>query len=86
MAILSVFSRRQIWAHLMRQATGELNLAKGDLQAAVNAADDWIDANQAAYNLALPLPARTVLSPSQKALVLMYVIMRRAAKLNVEGD
>ena len=52
-------------------------LTKADLQAAINAADDWADANKASYNAALPLTARTTLTVAQKAAILVYVLRRR---------
>lgn len=52
-------------------------LTKPQLLAAVDAADAWADANAAAYNAALPLPARTTLTAAQKARLLTYVITKR---------
>jgi hypothetical protein len=43
----------------------------------VDAADDWANTNAAAFNTALPLPARNALSASQKARVLNYVVRQR---------
>ena len=54
-----------------------VNLTKADLQAAVNAIDDWIDGNAAAFNASLPLPARTVLTAAQKARLFSLVAQRR---------
>lgn len=52
-------------------------LTKAELRAALNAVDDWVDANQASFNAALPLPARTELTASQKARLLASVVQRR---------
>lgn len=52
-------------------------LTKADLQAAVNAVDDWIDANEASYNAALPVAARTNLTVAQKPALLVVVMLRR---------
>lgn len=52
-------------------------LTKAELRAAVNAADQWIDDNAASYNSALPLPARTVLSATQKTEIFLRVLRRR---------
>jgi hypothetical protein len=48
-----------------------------DLKAAVDAVDLWVDNNTAAYNAAIPLPARTQMTTQQKAQLLMYVVRRR---------
>jgi hypothetical protein len=58
----------------LREALG---LSKADLRAAMNAADAWADTNAAAYNSALPLPARTTLTATQKARLLLAVIRQR---------
>jgi hypothetical protein len=64
----------------MRDASSErvaLDLTKTALRAAVDAVDQWVDDNAAAFNAAIPLPARTVLTPKQKAQLLFYVVRRR---------
>ena len=43
----------------------------------VAAIDDWIVANAAGFNQALPLPARTELTATQKARYFMFVVRRR---------
>jgi hypothetical protein len=50
---------------------------RSDIQAAVNAIDDWVVANAASFNSALPLAARNNLTAAQKARLLSYVVMRR---------
>lgn len=50
---------------------------KADIQAAVGAVDDWVVANAIAFNAAIPLPARNVLTAAQKARLLVYVVKRR---------
>ena len=47
------------------------------LLAVVNAADDWVDANGAAFNAAIPQPQRGLLTAKQKALILSAVVRRR---------
>lgn len=54
-----------------------LALSKADLLAAAQATDDWIEANQAAYNAALPLPARTALTANQKVRLFLAVARKR---------
>ena len=55
----------------------EFTLSKADVDAAIDAVDNWIDANAASYNSALPLPARTTLTSAQKAELLYLVALKR---------
>lgn len=50
---------------------------KQDIRAAVNAIDDWCEANKASFNAAIPEPARSGLTLKQKAKLLMLVIDKR---------
>lgn len=79
MAILSDSEREILWGLFMRQPEpGEnMGLAKSDLRNAVNALDDWMNANETLINLAIPQPARSSLSSQQKARLLTYVVQRR---------
>lgn len=81
MAALSAGTRqaiaRAVMRHWSRLREGTPYL-KAELQAAVNAADDWADANGASYNSALPVAFRNNASASQKALLLAAVIAARA--------
>jgi molybdopterin-guanine dinucleotide biosynthesis protein len=80
MAVLPDNDRLALWADLMREmsASGEaVSITKADLRAALNAADAWADSNAAAYNTAIPQPARNALTARQKARLLMYVMRRR---------
>lgn len=52
-------------------------LTKAELRAAVDALDDYLNTNAATINTAIPLPARTILSSPQKAMLLNYVVLRR---------
>ncbi len=52
-------------------------LSKPQLDAAIAATDDWIDANAVAFNTALPAAARTGLSSQQKAELLCRVALAR---------
>jgi hypothetical protein len=56
-------------------------ITKVDLKAAIDATDDWIDANQASFNTALPTAARNGLNLTQKTLIFCYVAMKRAGIL-----
>lgn len=80
MAFLNAGDRLAVSAQLMSDASARrdaLALTKGDLRAAVNAIDDWVDANAAAFNSAIPLPARTALTAKMKAELLLFVVRRR---------
>jgi hypothetical protein len=80
MAILVDTDREILWAEFMRRISRDnepINLGKTDLRAAFNAADDWVEANQAAYNTALPVAAQTNLTMKQKAELLMLVVGKR---------
>lgn len=87
MAILSAADRTRIWRGLMRYWSGTREpiavITKADLQAAVDATDGWIDTNAAAYNLALPLAARTNLSATQKTLLFCAVSLARTGDLSL---
>jgi hypothetical protein len=48
------------------------------IKAALDATDDWVDANAASYNAALPLPFRTTATAAQKNLMVAYCTMKRA--------
>lgn len=81
MAALSTSDRVGVGAQFQSDASLRRDpfgaVAKADVQAAIAAADDWVEANKVSYNAALPLPARTQLSTAQKAQVLLYVVRRR---------
>lgn len=85
---LDATNRFQVWAQSMREsALGSVpGITKQDLRAAVDAADDWIEANAASYNSALPQPFRGNANLAQKTLLLCWVAMRRAGRLPVQGD
>jgi len=62
------------------------NITKPDLMAAINAIDQWIEANKLSFNAALPLPFRTNVTVEQKAMLLAYVLWRKIGRLRVEED
>ena len=88
MAVLTNQDRFDLWAEYMRDAAvGIIGvMTKADLRAAVNAVDDWVSTNAAAFNSALPLPARTSLTQQQKTLLFCWVALRRAGILKVDED
>lgn len=53
------------------------NIARADAIAAVTAIDAWIDANAAAFNAAIPQPARSALTAKQKADLFFRISRRR---------
>lgn len=77
MAVLSDGERFNTWAEYMQENREGFTLSKVDVRAAVNAIDDFLQNNAAALNSAIPLPARTALSTTQKALLLTAVVRRR---------
>lgn len=81
MATLSEADRLRVWRGLMRYASSqgmELDgMVKSDLKDAVDATDDWIDANQSSFNTALPSAAQTNLTLAQKTLMFCVVAVMR---------
>lgn len=80
MTLLIEEDRRELWAKFMKEASAiweKLDLSKSDLRAAVDATDQWIEDNQASFNQALPLPARTALTQKQKVRLFMEVAKRK---------
>ncbi len=77
MEVLSAVNRFDIWANLMRREETFGTLTKRDLRDAVDAVDDWIDANQGSLNTSIPQPARRELTARQKALLFMAVAARK---------
>lgn len=80
MAVLTAAQRAEIHERFMADESvvnTELALNKADLLAAVDAVDDWVDANAAAFNAAIPEPARTSLTAVQKVGLLSAVAHKR---------
>lgn len=84
MAVLSNADRHEIMADAIRkngqEAGTPFGLSKPELLAAINAIDDWVNANAAAFNTAIPQPARGVLTAARKARLLAFVAMKRYEK------
>jgi hypothetical protein len=53
------------------------SLNDAEMLAFVAAVDDWIVANQAAFNAALPQPARGALDAAEKAWAFSLIVRRR---------
>ena len=85
MAVLSDADRVRVWRGLMRYWSAAdtretlQGILKADLRDAVNATDDWIDTNAAAFNTSLPLVVRTNLTAGQKLLLFCAVAAMRSA-------
>jgi hypothetical protein len=81
MAVLSNADRASVsqalLADICQAREGLGALTKADFRAAVDAADDWANTNSAAYNTAIPQPARGALTSAQKARLLEYVVRQR---------
>jgi hypothetical protein len=76
MATMVEQDRAGCWSEFMRE--DGVSITKADLRAAVNALDDWFDANASTtLNNALPVAARNGLTTTQKARLLRAVIARR---------
>lgn len=83
MAVLTDQDRFDVWADIMRLVSADketVSITKTDLRAAVNAIDGWVNTNASAFNTAIPQPARSALSASQKARLLMLVVEKRFVK------
>ena len=80
MAVLTLAQRqaaRAEYGSLLSERRDAFNLTKPQLDAAIAAIDDWIEANAASFNAALPLPARTDLTAAQKVELFFLVARRR---------
>jgi hypothetical protein len=78
MAVLSNPDRATVSAETQRRIKSAFGgILKGDLRAAVDATDTWIDSNQTAFNNALPVAARNGMSLQEKTLLFCYVAMKR---------
>lgn len=72
--------RSNLHAEIMQTLSREqepVGITKLELRAAVDALDDFLETNASAINTAIPQPARSSLTVSQKARLLAYVTLRR---------
>ncbi|MFI7449554.1 hypothetical protein ACIBQX_18805 [Nonomuraea sp. NPDC049714] len=84
---LTALNRARVLNHWMRTNSAQLPaVTKPDLAAAVAAMDDWLDANVASLNAAMPQPARAELGVAMKLEILAFILMRRANRLPAEED
>lgn len=92
MAVLSDTDRAKIWRGLMRYvsaARDPIAVEKADLLAAVNAIDDFLNANATAINNAFPAAAKANLTTGQKAVIVAMVALARynpAVLVNILGS
>jgi len=80
MAVLSAADQVAVtssYTRLVCERREAVPIRKAELRAAITAVDAWADSNQASFNSAIPLPARTSLTARQKAEILLFVIRRR---------
>lgn len=82
MAVLTENERVAIWRLLMSQAHCPGSITKTQFRAAVDAADDWLEANSTTssgvgFNPALPQPYRGAASAGQKAALLAAVALKK---------
>jgi hypothetical protein len=83
MAALSNADRSEMLAEFMSELSGTrepVAVTKTELRAAADAIDDWVEANKAAFNTAIPQPARAALTAAQKSRLLMFVVRQRFIK------
>jgi hypothetical protein len=84
---LDATARQRVAAQWMREnTTSTSGFNKADLLETVAAIDDWIDANQASFNQALPTAFRTGATLAQKAMLFGFVLWRRIGRLRAEED
>ncbi len=77
MAILPDADRFDAWRRWMRDNTENCGFTKAELRAALDATDDWIEANQASFVQALPTAFRTASTTAQKVRLFTYVTRKR---------
>ena len=86
MAVLSDTDRQRTAGQWMRDNLEMASFSKAELRAALDATDNWIQAQDASYNAALPQPFRGAATAKQKTLLFCYVAMRREGLLPVPED
>lgn len=86
MAVLSATDRTRTVAQWMRENTEPCAFTKPQAVAALNAADDWVEANVTSFTNALPAGFRTNSTATQKIMLLAFVLMRRAGRLRTLED
>lgn len=80
MTILAEHLRQAALGNLLYnwfRANPNFNLSNSDIRAVVDATDDWIEANTAAFNNALPEPAKSTLTADQKEFLFLIIAQHR---------
>ena len=77
MAVLSEADRVDAWASWMQDNPDDTPFAKQELRDALNATDNWIQANQASFVAALPEPFSSQSTLDQKVRLFTYVVAKR---------
>lgn len=86
MAVMDAVNRARVLAAMMREVAGPYG-TKPQVAAAIAAADQWCEDNQASFVAALPAGGfKAASNAQQKALLLCYVIMRRVGRLRIPED
>ena len=83
MAVLTAEARRRVTNELMRSglfADAPAGVVKAAVRAMVDATDDWMEAQQAAWVAALPQPGRGATTAAQKGRIFCDVAERRAGR------
>ena len=84
MAVLKRSEVKEIAAKLVsrkfRNSTADMDLA--DIASAVQAYEDWIEANQASLVAATPDPFKSKTNPGEKALLFIFTLMKRSGILD----
>lgn len=83
---LDTTNRARVSAQYQREGLCPGSITKAQLAAAITATDDWIEANQAAFNATLPAAFRTAATAQQKTDLFCFVAQRRAGRLRVQED
>lgn len=68
---------RARWCSEISRRRDQLPLSRPNLDAAITAVDNWVEANAASYNSALPAQARNNLTAAQKTELLYLVALAR---------
>jgi len=82
MATLSTEDRQKITRGLMSYWSSiweVTDISMQDLQLAINATDNWIEAEQSEFNLSLPPAAQSGLTVAQKTLMFCAVALARVS-------
>ena len=81
MALLTTQQRFEMGAEFMRASLCPGSITKPSLSAAIDSADQWVEDNSAAYAAALPNPFRANSTPTEKTMLLMYVLLKRMGRI-----